>query len=677
MTATELKKRAIALAEKTKIDSVTPEEVGQLSNDIVEYIENVEINGSSLGIRKTYTSVSAMEADSTAPKDDKGVLLRRGMLVNIYNQSEPDSADNGKVFSFQNPGWAFRGTIDAGYATRDEVTELGNKTDNLAETIIKHGTTTSENIIDFISENGAVLFYIDKDGYFNCVIKQEKGTSRTIPVSQKFITDIVNQLEEVINSINDKLPNTFPKIVTLEDDNREDRLFEQVSENGNVLFYIDKDGFFNCKNKFTDDVPFIFDNLYPSKADYDNETIVHLITYGQSLSIGIGDNNVYEMLPNNSALMFSVLGLRDLGVLGINQDDYNRSPEIYDNEVYKFRKYKEIFYESSDSWSEGLLVNATNPSSGICDALIRRYNKKRKDIPYKILFSPIGSGGANIELFLKSGTSDNRNYTALIKAIQKAKEATERKGYKYRFGGIFWIQGETNEFTREEYKEKLKQLMSDVNTDVKDITGQSEDINWFGYQSTNGSGGVLNSILAQYDVFSDKSLKPRYIMCAPSYPFKKSDDLHLGDEHYILFGNTLGMRFYDLIHNGNIDYIKPFNVLVFENYIEIEFNKPYLIDSEHVYDRTNVVVDDTCGFYLMKDGVNQVINCEVIDSYRIKINCTDVSDISKFYYGTDGTTVKGGIIRENYKDTGWNDIPVLFYMPIQEIKINNLLDIKD
>lgn len=143
MTATELKKRAIALAEKTKIDSVTPEEVGQLSNDIVEYIENVEINGSSLGIRKTYTSVSAMEADSTAPKDDKGVLLRRGMLVNIYNQSDPDSADNGKVFSFQNPGWAFRGTIDAGYATRDELTELEGKIGEGGNVILEWNTDVS------------------------------------------------------------------------------------------------------------------------------------------------------------------------------------------------------------------------------------------------------------------------------------------------------------------------------------------------------------------------------------------------------------------------------------------------------------------------------------------------------------------------------------------------------
>lgn len=127
MTATDLKKRAIALAEKTKIDSVTPSEVGQLNNDIVEYMENVEMNGGNLGIRKTYTSVSAMEADSTAPKDDKGVLLRRGMLVNIYNQEDPESADNGKVFSFQNPGWAFRGTIDAGYATRAELEYLENR----------------------------------------------------------------------------------------------------------------------------------------------------------------------------------------------------------------------------------------------------------------------------------------------------------------------------------------------------------------------------------------------------------------------------------------------------------------------------------------------------------------------------------------------------------------------
>lgn len=170
MKATELKKRAIALAEKIKIDSVTPEEVGQLSNDIVEYIENVEINGSSLGIRKTYTSVSAMEADSTAPKDDKGVLLRRGMLVNIYNQSEPESADNGKVFSFQNPGWAFRGTVDAGYATKEELTELGSDLGifNLEQGTISSvdgSSSRSDNYVRFSSLLKAPIYISLQSGY--------------------------------------------------------------------------------------------------------------------------------------------------------------------------------------------------------------------------------------------------------------------------------------------------------------------------------------------------------------------------------------------------------------------------------------------------------------------------------------------------------------------------------
>ena len=182
MTATDLKRRAIALAEKTKIDSVTPEEVGQLSNDIVEYIENVEINGSSLGIRKTYTSVSAMEADSTAPKDDKGVLLRRGMLVNIYNQSDPDSADNGKVFSFQNPGWAFRGTVDAGYATKEELTELSNNVGlyNVDTNIpLESGFYTSAAArksvpIDIRKQELIITYKTDSK---TCVIEQYTGTS--------------------------------------------------------------------------------------------------------------------------------------------------------------------------------------------------------------------------------------------------------------------------------------------------------------------------------------------------------------------------------------------------------------------------------------------------------------------------------------------------------------------
>lgn len=124
MNSIDLKRRALELSEKTDNETISPTEVGGIMYDTVAYMEDVEINGSNLGIRKTYATVSAMEADQD-PRDDKdGSPLRRGMLVNIYNQAEPESADNGKVFSWQNPGWAFRTKIDAGYATKREINEL-------------------------------------------------------------------------------------------------------------------------------------------------------------------------------------------------------------------------------------------------------------------------------------------------------------------------------------------------------------------------------------------------------------------------------------------------------------------------------------------------------------------------------------------------------------------------
>jgi hypothetical protein len=125
-TIYDIKKRAQQLSEKTDSETISPQEVGGLFSDLADYANDVDVNGSSLGIRKTYTSVSAMEADKN-PVGDDGKPLKKGQLVNIYNQDDPSSADNNKVFSWQNPGWQIRTTLDAGYATREELTELEEK----------------------------------------------------------------------------------------------------------------------------------------------------------------------------------------------------------------------------------------------------------------------------------------------------------------------------------------------------------------------------------------------------------------------------------------------------------------------------------------------------------------------------------------------------------------------
>ena len=127
-TSTEIKQRANALADKTDVNSITPKEVGGIMYDLASHGENVLRNGGTLGIRKVYESVAAMEADGINPVDLWGNPIKKGNLVVIYDGTTT-GVDNNKVYAFMNPGWELATKIDAGYATKVELSELGSKYD--------------------------------------------------------------------------------------------------------------------------------------------------------------------------------------------------------------------------------------------------------------------------------------------------------------------------------------------------------------------------------------------------------------------------------------------------------------------------------------------------------------------------------------------------------------------
>lgn len=109
-TIYELQQRAKMLRTKTQTGSITPDEVGSLHEDTLAYIATLEQSLGSLGIKKVYPSKSAMEADTT-PVGNNGKAIRYGQLVCIYDHAHLDSADNGDVYVFQQPGWIVIGNI--------------------------------------------------------------------------------------------------------------------------------------------------------------------------------------------------------------------------------------------------------------------------------------------------------------------------------------------------------------------------------------------------------------------------------------------------------------------------------------------------------------------------------------------------------------------------------------
>ena len=107
-TIQNIRQRAQELAEKWKSLSISPEEVGLLIDDLAAFVNDAVVNGTSLGIRKTYSSVSNMNADNTSPTDAKGNKIRFGQLVAISSSD----TDNGKIYAFTDPGWMYVTTID-------------------------------------------------------------------------------------------------------------------------------------------------------------------------------------------------------------------------------------------------------------------------------------------------------------------------------------------------------------------------------------------------------------------------------------------------------------------------------------------------------------------------------------------------------------------------------------
>lgn len=103
--------RAQALRQETALNSITPDRAGGIMYDTLILINQMQLEGGSLLISKVYSSVAAMEADTTPTSDLTGRALRPGQLAVIVPSSS-SSSDMGSVYRYNEPGsWTLCGKI--------------------------------------------------------------------------------------------------------------------------------------------------------------------------------------------------------------------------------------------------------------------------------------------------------------------------------------------------------------------------------------------------------------------------------------------------------------------------------------------------------------------------------------------------------------------------------------
>ena len=217
-----------------------------------------------------------------------------------------------------------------------------------------------------------------------------------------------------------------------------------------------------------------------SQASNVNHTIdsdvVMIINYGQSLSVGGSMNKNYADFHN----MLTFNGGSNEWASNVDITNADIVEEYYGSQLYEIEKHK--------------LINYNAPVSANALAWMKKLADDGTDVDknrYQLLGSAPGYSGASINTFVKDASKTSpytgfNCYERLLFSVKKGKELANKEGKSFSVGAIFWVQGEADtQRTEEWYYNMIKQLITDLNTDIKSITGQKNDIAFIIYQMSS------------------------------------------------------------------------------------------------------------------------------------------------------------------------------------------------
>ncbi len=234
--------------------------------------------------------------------------------------------------------------------------------------------------------------------------------------------------------------------------------------------------------------------------------IDHILTIGQSLSISFQGGPGLDTVPltPGRGVMFAS-GL----IPGNTADDTAVLPD----------SALSAFTDAVD----GNVTNGTRAISALLSALPGSE---------AVLYSAHGVSGKPYSA-LKKGTTPYRNS---LRAVLRGHLLSMLGGIQHKVSYLNWIQGENNYGDAQAtYAGHLSELHSDYDADIKQITGQDEDIvifldqcsSWTRYSNLAVADGVP---LAQLQAALDQPAK--FVCVGPKYQFPYFDGVHLTNSGY-------------------------------------------------------------------------------------------------------------------------------------------------
>lgn len=254
-------------------------------------------------------------------------------------------------------------------------------------------------------------------------------------------------------------------------------------------------------------------------------------------------------------------------------------------------------------------------------------------------------------------------YMKFIEEIDYAYQKAHELGWDFQIPAICWMQGESDiaDYPNTDYKELFHQMYNDLNTDIKQITHQTNDIRIICYQSSaltkgdrfknnNYSGTESKTPEIQMELVRDDSM---IWAMGPTYPYDFiREALHIDAVGQKRIGDLAAKSALGIIRNEpRFIGLVPMESKVEGNTISIVFNVP---TPPLCFDTVQVMKADHYGFNIIRQDNADIVSDVDLRGDTVVITCLESPIGCRIRYGVNGEFRKGGRLhgsRGNLRDS--------------------------
>ena len=254
-------------------------------------------------------------------------------------------------------------------------------------------------------------------------------------------------------------------------------------------------------------------------------------------------------------------------------------------------------------------------------------------------------------------------YNKFIEEIAHAYQRAHELGWDFQIPAVCWMQGESDiaEYPNTDYKELFHQMYYNFNTDIKQVTHQTNDIRIICYQSSaltkgdrfknnNYSGTESKTSEIQMELVRDDSL---IWAMGPTYPYDFiREALHIDAVGQKRIGDLAAKSALGIIRNEpRFIGLVPIETKVEGNTISIVFNVP---TPPLCFDTVQVMKADHYGFNIIRQDNADIASDVDLRGDTVVITCQESPIGCRIRYGVNGEFRKGGRLhgpRGNLRDS--------------------------